>query len=167
MIIILTLFTVCNITNAQDKVVLKTGDTLVVKVTKNKEKTIEFTYSNETLVNEKSKREISCIIYASGRREDIKDTGIVVPEINNKNDWEKVVVTTNREDVVGLTKVQSIAVVAGGGLFNTVEGAKESAIKQLKKKAAKLKCGIVLITTEQFNGIFNNGMNMSGEAYKK
>lgn len=168
-LIITVLCCMCIVTYAQDKVVLKTGDTLTVKVTKNTEKIIEFTYPNESLINEKNKRDILCIIYASGRREEIKNVGIVVPEINSKDEWEKVIVTTNREDVEGLTKVKSIAVAAGGGIFNTVEGSKESAIKQLKKKAAKLKCGIVLITTQQFGGVYNgmNGMNMSGEAYKK
>ena len=38
---------------AQDKVVLKTGDTLTVTVTKNTETAVEFTYPNETVVNEK------------------------------------------------------------------------------------------------------------------
>ena len=48
--------------HAQDKVVLKSGDTLNVVVTKNSESFIEYAYPNETVVNEKSKKDISCII---------------------------------------------------------------------------------------------------------
>ena len=48
---------------AQDKVVLKSGDTLNVQVTKSTDTAIEFTYPNETLVNEKRKKE-----YAENRR---------------------------------------------------------------------------------------------------
>ena len=169
MISLLALFSMCLVVNAQDKVVLKTGDTLVVMVTKNTEKTIEFTYPNETLVNEKHKREIECIIYASGRREEIKFASVVVPEINSKNDWEKVIITRNREDVTGLTLVKNLAVSAGGGMFNTISSSQGMAIKQMKKKAAKLKCGIVLITSEGGGGVYfgMNGITMTGEAYKK
>ncbi len=42
---------------AQDKVVLKSGDTLNVQVTKSTDTAIEFTYPNETLVNEKRKKD--------------------------------------------------------------------------------------------------------------
>lgn len=162
----IVLFTICNYTVAQDKVVLKTGDTLNVYVTKSTETTIEYTYPNESLVNEKQKRDISCIIYASGRREDIKSTDVVIPTISNKNEWEKVIITTNRDDVKGLTMVKSIGVVAGGGMFNTASGAHEAAITKIKKKAANLKCGIVLITAEDYGGQFRNALNLSGEAYK-
>ena len=152
---------------AQDKVVLKSGDTLNVQVTKNTDTSIEFTYPNETLVNEKKKKDIACIIYASGRREEIKIKTIDVPIISSKDDWEKVVVTKNREDVEGLTKVKDIAAVGGGGVFHTVSFAQESATKSIKKKAAKLQCGIVLITKEDFGGPYRNTLNLAGEAYRK
>ena len=112
LIFISILLLVANFIHAQDKVVLRTGDTLTVNVTKNLETAIEFTYPNETVVNEKSKRDISCIIYVSGRREEIKQNGIAIPEILSENDWEKVVITSNRDDVVGLEKVKSISVSA-------------------------------------------------------
>ena len=64
--------------NAQDKVILKNGEELNVKVVKNDEKVIEFQYPGEALLNVKNKREIKCIIYESGRREEINQ-GIEVP----------------------------------------------------------------------------------------
>lgn len=152
---------------AQDKVILKTGDTLTVTVTKNTETSIEFTYPNETVINEKQKRDISCIIYASGRREEIKVKGLVIPEISGEDDWERVVVTSNREDVSGLSNVKSISVSAGnGGVFDSASKAHDKAIKKLKKKVAKLKCGVVLITSDNFGGQYNNISSITGEAYK-
>lgn len=152
---------------AQDKVVLKTGDTLTVTVTKNTETAVEFTYPNETVVNEKQKRDISCIIYASGRREEIKVKGVVIPEISGEGDWEKVVVTSNRDDVSGLSKVKSISVSAGnGGVFDSASKAHDKAINKLKKKVAKMKCGVVLITSDNFGGQYNNISSIAGEMYK-
>ena len=58
-------------TNAQDKVILKNGEELNVKIVKNDEKTIEYHYPGETLLNVKNKREIKRIIYESGRTEEI------------------------------------------------------------------------------------------------
>ena len=72
--------------HAQDKVILKTGDTLNVVVTKNAESFIEYTYPNETVVNEKSKKDISCIIYSSGRREEFKQESIIIPQIEGEDD---------------------------------------------------------------------------------
>ena len=42
---------------AQDKVILKNGEELNVKVVKNDEKTIEFQYPGETLLNVKNKKD--------------------------------------------------------------------------------------------------------------
>lgn len=165
--IISILFLSVNSIQAQDKVVLRTGDTLTVNVTKNTETAIEFTYPNETAVNEKQKRDISCIIFASGRREEIKQQGIVIPEISGEDDWEKVVVTSNRDDVAGLSKVKSLSVSAGnGGVFDSASKAHEKAIKKLKKKVAKMKFGVVLITSENFGGQYNNISSVTGEIYK-
>ena len=166
-LIIISLLLVANFVQAQDKVVLKTGDTLTVNVTKNTETTIEFNYPNETAVNEKQKRDISCIIYASGRREEIKQMGIVIPNITGEGDWEKLVVTSNRDDVAGFSKVKSLSVSAGnGGVFDSASKAHEKAINKLKKKVAKMKYGVVLITSENFGGRYNNISSVTGEIYK-
>ena len=71
--------------------------------------------------NEKRKKDIACIIYASGRREEIKIKTIDVPVISSKDDWEKVIITKNREDIEGLTKVKDIA--AGAVLVTAIAAA--------------------------------------------
>ena len=96
--VVLTTFAIS--ANAQDKVVLKNGETLNVKVVKNDENSIEFQYPGETLLNVKNKREIKQIIYESGRIESINQ-GIEVPEIKSEKDWQKVVETDLESDVEG------------------------------------------------------------------
>ena len=129
---------------SQDKVVLKSGEELNVKIVQNNETTIQFQYPGETLVNEKNKREIQYIVYESGRREEINQ-GIVVPKISSKDDWEKVVETYLESDVAGLTRVAQLKATSGwGGSLGSSIGYK-GAIKKLKKKAAKLGAGVILI----------------------
>ena len=99
---------------AQDKVVLKNGEELNVKVVKNDEKTIEFQYPGESMVNVKNKREIKKIVYESGREETI-NVGIEVPVITSADDWEKVVETYLESDVEGLTRVDEIKATSGWG----------------------------------------------------
>lgn len=151
--------------NAQDKVVLRDGTELNVKVIESNDNNIVFTYPNEDVRNEKPKSLINYILYASGRKEECNT--ITIPTIESEKEWEQVIVTTNRADVQGLTKQKNISVSAGnGGVFNKAEKAHEKAIEKLKKKAAKLKCGIVLIISDSFGGQWNNISSISGEVYK-
>jgi len=159
------LFCIAICTYGQDKVVLKDGTQLDVKVIESNEKEVVFTYPNEEVRNKKSKSLIDYILYASGRKEVCQS--IVIPTIESDKDWEKVVVTTNRDDVAGLQMQKSLSVSAGnGGVFNSAEKAHEKAIEKLKKKVAKLQCGIVLITSDTFGGQYNNISSITGEAYK-
>ena len=152
---------------AQDKVVLKNGEELNVKVVKNDEKTIEFQYSGESMVNVKSKREIKKIVYESGREETI-NVGIEVPVITSADDWEKVVETYLESDVEGLTRVDEIKATSGwGGALGSSLGYK-GAIKKLKKKAAKLGAGVILIHGQpnQSASSRGGGVQVIATAYK-
>ena len=126
---------------AQDKVILRNGDTLNVEVKKVGTNSIEYSFPNEELVAEKSKNEIASIIYASGRKEEEFNQGIVVPKITSAKDWEKVVETYLESDVAGLTRVGELKATSGwgGSLGSSLEY--KTAIKKLKKKAAKLGAG--------------------------
>lgn len=155
------------ISYAQDKVVLRTGESIEVKVVKSTNSAIEFTYPNEELVNEKSKKEISYIVYASGRKEECNQT-FQVPVIKSKDDWEKVVVTHLASDVEGLIRVDEIAATSGwGGTLGSSKGYKD-AIKKLKKKAAKLGAGVILVAdrTNEIAAALGGGVQVVGVAYK-
>ena len=152
---------------AQDKVVLKNGEELNVKVVKNDEKNIEFQYPGESMVNVKNKREIKKIVYESGREETI-NVGIEVPVITSADDWEKVVETYLESDVEGLTRVDEIKATSGwGGALGSSLGYK-GAIKKLKKKAAKLGAGVILIHGQpnQSASSRGGGVQVIATAYK-
>lgn len=152
---------------AQDKVILRNGESLDVKIVRSTNTTIEFTYPKEELVNEKSKKEISYIVYASGRKEECNQT-FQVPVIKGKNDWEKVIITHLASDAEGLTRVNEIAATSGwGGSLGSSMGYKD-AIKKLKKKAAKLGAGVILIAdrTNETAAALGGGVQVVGVAYK-
>lgn len=167
-VLILAVLCVCgSLSYAQDKVVLRNGESLDVKIVRSTNTAIEFTYPKEELVNEKSKKEISYIVYASGRKEECNQT-FQVPVIKGKNDWEKVIITHLASDVEGLTRVDEIAATSGwGGSLGSSMGYKD-AIKKLKKKAAKLGAGVILIAdrTNETAAALGGGVQVVGVAYK-
>lgn len=105
------LCTCCDLSYAQDKIVLKNG-TLDVEVIENSGLIFEFIYSKKELVNEKSKNEISYIIYASGRKE-VCNQIFQVPVVKSMNGWEKFVTTHLASDIEGLTRMDEIAATPG------------------------------------------------------
>lgn len=167
-VLILAVLCVCgSLSYAQDKVVLRNGESLDVKIVRSTNTAIEFTYPKEELVNEKSKKEISYIVYASGRKEECNQT-FQVPVIKGKKDWEKVIITHLASDVEGLTRVDEIAATSGwGGSLGSSMGYKD-AIKKLKKKAAKLGAGVILIAdrTNETAAALGGGVQVVGVAYK-
>lgn len=167
-VLILAVLCICgSLSYAQDKVVLRNGKSLDVKIVSSTNTAIGFTYPKEELVNEKSKKEISYIVYASGRKEECNQT-FQVPVIKGKNDWEKVIITHLASDVEGLTRVDEIAATSGwGGSSGSSMGYKD-AIKKLKKKAAKLGAGVILIAdrTNETTAALGGGVQVVGVAYK-
>ena len=152
---------------AQDKVVLRSGEELNVKIVQNGETSIQYQYPGEEMLNEKNKREIKYIVYASGRREECSQ-GIEVPEIKGKADWQKVVVTYLESDIIGLKRVGELKATSGwGGSLGSSIGYKD-ALKKLKKKAAKLGAGVILVhdNPNKMAAALGGGVQVIGTAYK-
>ena len=100
--------------------------------------------------NEKSKREICYIGYASGRREEIH-YGLDLPVINGEEAWKKIIETSVEADVTGLTRVQDLKAKSGWeGTAGSNFGYKYC-IKSLKKQAAKLGCSMIVATAYGFS----------------
>ena len=119
------------------------------------------------MVNVKNKREINKIVYESGR-EEIINVGINVPKINSEKDWKNVVETYLEADVEGLTRVDELKATSGwGGSLGSSMGYKD-AIKKLKKKAAKLGAGVILIHGQpnQSASSRGGGVQVIATAYK-
>ena len=118
-------------------------------------------------MSEKNKREINCIIFESGRKEEFH-VGIDVPIIKGEKDWEKVVETQLESDIVGLTRVAELKATSGwGGSLGSSMGYK-GAIKKLKKKAAKLGAGVILVhgSPNSAAAALGGGVQVTATAYK-
>lgn len=153
-------------TLAQDKIFLRSGDSLNVKVLLVGTEEIQFTYPGETVVNQKLKNEVKYIVFESGRKE-VFNASVEIPTIDPKNwkkEWEKVVVTYNEDDIKGLTRVDNIqATSTWGGPLGGQSLGYQNCVKSLKKKAAKLGCGIVLLTDSPSR---YSGVSLVGTCYK-
>lgn len=152
---------------AQDKIIMRSGDTLKVKITKTTPELVEFTYPNEDLVNTEYKNAIESIVYVSGR-EEICSQKTQLQKINGVDDWEKVVITYTESDVKGLTKIGQITKTSGwGGTMATGLGYKD-ALKKIKKEAAKRSASIVWITDKPNENTtqYGAGVKLTGIAYK-
>lgn len=151
---------------AQDKIVMCDSTALLVTIVSTTDKVVTFKYPNEEIINERDKSGIAYIEYASGRKEVInarKEYAL----IESANDWSKVIVTHDKNDAQGLLKVDDISVRCGnGGVFDSASKAHRNAIVKIKKVAAKKKCCLVLITSENFGGQYNNISSISGVIYQ-
>ncbi|MDR0575259.1 MAG: DUF4156 domain-containing protein [Tannerella sp.] len=149
--------------HAQDKIVLRNGRTIEVKVQRSLENRVEYTYPGETSVYERPKTTVSYILYEDGRKEicdesqsspnrnssrtssDRTATSSSSPSSakNNKlsgNDeifWQDVKTTFIESDVSEMTRLRRISA--------TSDISYKDAIQQLKKKAAAMGGTTILI----------------------
>ena len=146
---------------AQDKIIKRNGDTLKVKIVHSTPDMVEFTYPNEESINSEYKNNLSKIIYSSGREENCAGERKLAV-VNGEKDWEKVEITSNPDDVKGLTKLGEVVGKSGwGGAYAQGLGDK-NARKALKKNAAKLGASIVLLQDKPDHW----GVKLIGIAYK-
>lgn len=122
---------------------------------------VGFTYPKESSINSEYKNCLIKIIYASGREENCAGEKKLAI-INSEKDWEKVEITSNLDDVKGLTKLGEVIGKSGwGGGYAQGLGDK-IARKDLKKSAAKLGAAIVLLQDKPDHW----GVKLIGIAYK-
>jgi hypothetical protein len=130
---------------AQDKIVKHTGDTLRVKVIRVTDAVINYRFEGEDAEQQIGKLAVKKIVYSSGRNEDVSEKIVVT----GKEDWEKVLIVTDKEMVVGLKKGEEIrGKTSGVAGFHTAGSADKKAMKKLMEAAAEAGVPIVLITSE-------------------
>ena len=171
---------------AQDKVVLRNGRTIEVKVQRSLEDRVEYTYPGETSVYERPKTAISYILYEDGRRE-ICDESIRNAErssssrtsssdrtttsrstqsppartnrLSNNDEifWQDVKTTFSESDVKGMTRLKRISAASSLSY--------KDAIQQLKKNAAAIGGTTILVMDipEDNNG---DDIEVMGLAYR-
>ncbi len=155
---------------AQDKIVTLSHDTLNVQVVESTDELVKFKYAKENAITSLNKGKVERILYESGRVE-VCNAIKNIPTITSKDDWEKVIITFDAKDVLGLSKVGDVEGKSGVGGVMSVQGG-ENAMKDMKKDAAKMGAGIVLITKgwdkekdKPISG-YGRGVKLAGVAYK-
>ena len=91
---------------------------------------------------------------------------IELPVINGEEDWEKVIVTKNPNDVQGLIPMEEIE-VRSMKAFGRQSKLRNEAKEKLKRECAKKNISIVLITDDVFSAQPLNNVNIIGTPYKK
>ena len=147
-----------NCLHAQDRLVLRTGQNVEVRVDRVTDTHVRYTYPGETSIYERPKSAISYIIYANGRREIFDEnlrsaesnttsrpaTSVTTPPASRNRllededvYWQDVKTTYVEADVKGMTRLQRITVSSSVSY--------RDAIQQLKKKAAELGGTTILV----------------------
>ena len=118
---------------------------------------VKYQLPGDRVINSAAKVTIAKIEYANGKVTEFEG----LPVIRGKHDWKKVIITRNPDDVKGLKRVAEIKGRSGHGGLSAGLGVR-NAENALKKKAAKLKCPVVLVdrTSKAF------GVMIKGVAYK-
>lgn len=133
---------------AQNDVIKKhSGESLEVKVMKVGENTINFKYPGEDAEQTIGKLAVASITYGgSGRKEQISEKIIV----SGKDDWEKVQILYDRDQVLGLKKGDDVRGKTSGLLsYNTAGSADKKATRKIKEAAAEQGAPFVLMVGEK------------------
>lgn len=156
--------------SGQDLIILRKGDSLNVTITKSLPDMLEFTFPAENSITILNKEKVHKIIYGSGRVEICNDKR-TLPIILGKNDWEKVIITFDENEIEGLIECETIIGTSNYGSLASVQGG-EIAIIKMKKKAATIGASIILITdgwhkekNKPISG-YGRGVKLTGKAYK-
>src|SRR5690606_17468854 len=130
---------------SQDKILKHSGEMIECKIIELTDKSIKYSYENESLVNSIPKSTVSEINLSSGRTQAISQK-IVIKGIK---DAQKVIVTNLESDINGLKRLGEVTAKGNSGMFpNNVGAVKEKVLSKLKMKAAGMGGHIILILTE-------------------
>jgi hypothetical protein len=119
------------------------GDTIDCKILDVNEILITYKFPTEDSVYTRSAIFIHQILFGDGRVQNISERTIV----SDERDWEKVFITYDETDIEGLVKLGEIKTRGSSAIFGDdgVENAQMEALKNLRKKAAKMGAFIVLV----------------------
>jgi uncharacterized protein YbjQ (UPF0145 family) len=146
LMLLIALFVTALTFGQSDKLFKHTGEKIDAKIIKVGEWTISFSYPNETAEQTISKYAVAKIEYASGRKEDITEKIV----INDKEDWEKVIILEDAGASVGLKRQGEIKGKTGGMFsYRTSGNADKKAMERLKKEAAELGAPFVILMSEK------------------
>ena len=151
---------------AQDVVKFHNGTTAEGKVSEVTDQFIKFTYKGEDAINIISRSAIAEVDFSSGRVQQMSPR----ISVNSPEDWEKVRVVSDKNEVLGLKSLGQIEKHSSGTWsFSTTAGHfSEKTLKKMRKAAAEMGGCIVLVLSEKSKsgGFFSDGhASMTGEVY--
>ena len=149
--------------NKPDTIVKLGGKKILCNVNKVTGTSVFFNKIGQTKEEILSRKEIEKVIYRNGRKEVYNKP---VLQMIDKDQWEAVLVTENKNDVEGLYKKAVIKANAASG-STSLEAAKTSARIRLQKKAASVGALIVLVVHSEMKGGYGEipGWLYEGIAY--
>lgn len=121
---------------------------------------IKYSYPNEETVYTISKHQVSKIVFASGREEVFESP---IKEVNGLDDFEKVFITYNPEDIAGLKPTGELFSKATGvTTLSSINEVKNRALDKLKAEAAMTGANVVFIGDSYQRGNQFGGQNQAG-----
>jgi hypothetical protein len=146
-----------------DTIVKLGGKKILCSVGKVTATSVFFCKIGQTTEEVLSRKEIEKVIYRTGRKEVYNKP---VLQMIDKDQWEAVLITENKNDVEGLYKKGVIKANAASG-STSLEAAKTSARIRLQKKAASMGALIVLVVHSEMKGGYGEipGWLYEGIAY--
>lgn len=134
---------------SSDKIFQHSGKHLDVKVISVGESTIIYKYPGEEAQQTIGKLAVQKIVYSSGRTEEISEKVVV----SGKEDWENVQIITDKAQVLGLKKGETVRGKTSGMLsYNTAGSADKKATKKIKEAAAEMGAQFILLTSDKNDG---------------
>jgi hypothetical protein len=133
-----------NRTIAPDKIYKLNGEILNVKIVKISPASVEYYLAGqEATIIQELKSNLFKVVYSSGLEELFTKTEY--PKISSPDDWQLVLVTEDKTAISGLTEFRRLKASSfWGGTGGTNMGL-NNCIRDLKRKAAKLGCPVVLV----------------------
>lgn len=135
-----------NVHAQADSIYLHSGQVIGGKVLKVAEKTLTFSYMEEDAQQTLGKYAVRKVVFGkSGRVQELSDKITV----RGKEDWEKVVIIENTDEVAGLNRRTELSGKTKQINYRTGEGSDKTAMKKLKINAAENGCPFVFLTTDK------------------
>lgn len=123
---------------------------------------IKYSYPNEETVYTISRYQVTKIVFSSGREEVFESP---IKEVNGLDDFERVFITYNPEDISGLEPMGELFSKATGvTTLSSINEVKNRALDKLKAEAAMIGANVVFIGDVYQRGNQFGGQNQAGSS---
>jgi hypothetical protein len=123
---------------------------------------IKYSYPNEETVYTISRHQVTKIVFSSGREEVFESQ---IKEVNGLDDFERVFITYNPEDIAGLEPMGELFSKATGvTTLSSINEVKNRALDKLKAEAAMIGANVVFIGDVYQRGNQFGGQNQAGSS---